>query len=279
MRCRLLACSSSLCGEGQSVPCTWRGKLLSCEATQRVSIYVYGAHATEVSSPKKKKLTTAQKTYCREKADDHIRPLRIRHGMSRKFSTPLEDLPALSVVQNFVNHYSRTYLDNHDRTFTFCWEADAQGLPKVGDGSDERPFIVGMPTKGLIMQLLMPPDAFILHVDATYKMNHRGYPVIVVGVSDRARVFHLVALFVVSQETQEVFEAVLLSLQRVFYFITRKNLVVRYAMADDDQAQYNALNTVFDQTQGFTFLMCFFFMSSRTYTRRLRAFPRLYRLA
>ncbi|KAG3003657.1 hypothetical protein PC116_g20663 [Phytophthora cactorum] len=29
------------------------------------------------------------------------------------------------------------------------------------------------------------PDSFILHTDATYKTNHRGYPVVVIGVSDR----------------------------------------------------------------------------------------------
>ncbi|KAG2874446.1 hypothetical protein PC116_g27434 [Phytophthora cactorum] len=68
-------------------------------------------------------------------------------------------------------------------------------------------------------------------------MNHRGYPVVVVGISDRARVFHLVAVFTVSQETQPVLEAVLLSLRRLFYCITNKDLLVRYAMADADHAQ------------------------------------------
>ncbi|ETI36520.1 hypothetical protein F441_17225 [Phytophthora nicotianae CJ01A1] len=244
MRYRLLVCTSSACSEAQEDACAWRGKILTCLSTNRVSVYDYGDHTAEGFSPKKKKLSASQKTFCREMAKNHLRPLRIRHAMARKFSTPLENLPNLSVVQNFVNHYSRTNLENHDRVdeirewiharnftgaeskdqaFTFSWEVDEKGKSVVGNGSDAKPFI--------------------LHVDATYKMNHRGYPVVVVGISDRARVFHLVALFIVSQETQPIFEAVLLSLRRLFYYITCRDLVVRYALADADQAQYNALSS------------------------------------
>jgi len=50
------------------------------------------------------------------------------------------------------------------------------------------------------------PGSFILHIDATYKLSQVRYPVVVGGRSDRsdrARQFHLVAVFVVSQEYQE----------------------------------------------------------------------------
>jgi hypothetical protein len=40
---------------------------------------------------------------------------------------------------------------------------------------------------------------FILHVNATYKMNYHEYPVLAIGVLDRSRGFHLVALFVISE--------------------------------------------------------------------------------
>eukprot|EP00644_Phytophthora_capsici_P019610 jgi/Phyca11/133442/e_gw1.472.5.1 len=112
-----------------------------------------------------------QKEFCRELAKHHLRPMRIRHAMSRKFETSLEELPALSTVQNFVNHYSRTYLLNNDRAFSFGWDLDCEGKPTVGNGSDERPFIIGLSTKALIQRLVVPPENFILHVDATYKMN------------------------------------------------------------------------------------------------------------
>ncbi|ETL30224.1 hypothetical protein L914_16697 [Phytophthora nicotianae] len=163
MRYRLLVCTSSACSEAQEDACAWRGKILTCLSTNRVSVYDYGDHTAEGFSPKKKKLSASQKTFCREMAKNHLRPLRIRHAMARKFSTPLENLPNLSVVQNFVNHYSRTNLENHDRVdeirewiharnftgaeskdqaFTFSWEVDEKGKSVVGNGSDAKPDLV-----------------------------------------------------------------------------------------------------------------------------------------
>ncbi|ETI52493.1 hypothetical protein F443_04372 [Phytophthora nicotianae P1569] len=52
-------------------------------------------------------------------------------------------------------------------------------------------------------------------------MDHRGYLVVVVRISDRARAFHLVAVFIVLQENQLVFETVLLA---VFYYVTTRDL-------------------------------------------------------
>ncbi|ETI34592.1 hypothetical protein F443_18942 [Phytophthora nicotianae P1569] len=137
--------------------------------------------------------------------------MRIRLALSRKFDTSLVDLPSLTTVQNFVNYYSRTYLENHDRLqelktwihahayngseqmtqpFTFGWEYDSDGNLVVGNGSDERLFIVGLTTKALMLRMMLPPEAFVLHVDATYKTNYVDYPVVVLGVSDRSRGFH-----------------------------------------------------------------------------------------
>ncbi|ETL47613.1 hypothetical protein L916_02656, partial [Phytophthora nicotianae] len=178
--------------------------------------------------PKKKKFTKAQKDFCRELADQHLRPMRIRLALSRKFETSLMDLPPLTTVQNFVNYYSRTYLENYDRLkelkmwiythayngseqmtqpFAFGCEYDSDGKLVVGNASDESPFIVGLTTKALMLRMMLPPEYFVLHVDGTYKTNYVDYTVVVLGVSDRSRGFHLVALFIVSQETQSVFEA------------------------------------------------------------------------
>jgi hypothetical protein len=108
-----------------------------------------------------------------------------------------------------------------------------------------------------MMRMLLPPDAFLLHVDGTYKTNQRGYPVAVIGISDRSRRFHLVALFIVSQETEPIVKTVLLSLRRQFNCVTQKDLAVRFVIADADQVQYNALYSVFGDTTGYQFLMCF----------------------
>ncbi|ETO77711.1 hypothetical protein F444_07113 [Phytophthora nicotianae P1976] len=115
MRYRLLACASVVCIDATTDNCGWRGKIVTCLETGHASIFEYDTHSSTVSSPRRKKLSSTQKTYCRELADNHLRPMRIRHALARKFSTSLEDLPPLKTVQNFVNNYGRNCLENHDR--------------------------------------------------------------------------------------------------------------------------------------------------------------------
>ncbi|ETM97742.1 hypothetical protein PPTG_20080, partial [Phytophthora nicotianae INRA-310] len=217
MRYRLLECSSEACSETSTTKCPCRGKVVTCLDTTCVCVYEYNEHLSAADDPKKKKLTKAQKDFCRELADQHLRPMRIRLALSRKFETSLMDLPPLTTVQNFVNYYSRTYLENYDRLkelkmwihthayngseqmtqpFAFGWEYDSDGKLVVGNGSDESPFIVGLTTKALMLRMMLPPECFVLHVDGTYKTNYVDYPVVVLGVSDRSRGFHLVALFI-----------------------------------------------------------------------------------
>ncbi|ETI29863.1 hypothetical protein F443_23019, partial [Phytophthora nicotianae P1569] len=195
--------------------------------------------------------------------------------MSQKFVMVLQDLPSLSTIQNFVQHYSRTHLTCNDRVgdlrkwiheraftgeeglaqpFTYAWDLDADGKPVVGNGSEERPFVVGLTTKTLMLRLMRPPALLNLHVDATYNLNYRGYPVIVVGISDCSRGFHLVSIFIVSGETQDIVQPTLMAPRRLYSVLTGHELVVQYAMADADQAQYNVTNAVFGNNPHFTSL-------------------------
>jgi hypothetical protein len=296
MRYRLLNCASEACATSISShgqKCPWRGKTLSCMKNDVVSIFQAGEHVTAASSPKRKRLTPSQKTYVQDLTLHHLRPMRIRHALSRKFEMVLEDLPSLSTVQNVVQHYPRTHLKHNDRvddlrkwiheraftgredlaqTFTYAWDLDADGKPVVGNGSEERPFVVGLTTKTLMLRLMRPPESFVLHVDATYKLNYRGYPVIVIGISDSSAGFHLVSMFIVSGETQDIVQPTLMALRRLYCALSGHELVVQYAMADVDQAQYNAVNAVFGNNPRFTSLMCFFHVMQKVYTA-IKAFP------
>ncbi|RLN73455.1 hypothetical protein BBJ28_00007748 [Nothophytophthora sp. Chile5] len=295
MMYRLLKCASQACTESTSShgqACPWQGKTLTCLENDAVSIFKVGEHVTAASSPKKKRMTPSHKTYCRELTTHHRRPMRIRHAMARKFEKVLQDLPSLSTVQNFVHQYSRTHLARNDRVddlrawvheraftgseamakaFMFAWDLDGEGNPVVGNGSEERPFVVGLTTKTLMLRLMRPPETFVLHVDATYKLNYRGYPVLVVGVSDRSRGFHLVAMFIVSGETQAIVQPTLKALSRLYCCLSGRELVTQYAMADADQAQYNAVNAVFGGNPQFRSLMCFFHVMEKLY-RAINAF-------
>ncbi|KAG2883908.1 hypothetical protein PC114_g18713 [Phytophthora cactorum] len=63
----------------------------------------------------------------------------------------------------------------------------------VGNGSDEKPFIVGISTKAMMLRLMIPPEREVFrHLDATYKMDQ--------SICDR-------------QETQLVFQAALLAMR------------------------------------------------------------------
>ncbi|EGZ30152.1 hypothetical protein PHYSODRAFT_323584 [Phytophthora sojae] len=279
MRYPLLKFVSTTCALALSQACPWRGNLLVCLKTRRTTILEQEEHFSQASSPKRLKLSSAQKQFCRELTEERLRPMRIRHALSRQFGVALDLLPSLTTVQNYVNNYSRSMLNNHDRVddirkwigdraytgeepmtqpFTFSWEIDMHGRPLVGDGSDENPFLVGISSKAMMFRLAAPPDSFILHIDATYKLNRLEYPVVVVGISDQSRGFHLVALFIVSQEVQEIYESALRALDRLFTWITGQKLVVYFSMVDADQAQYNALNAVFGTNAQFKCLMCFF---------------------
>ncbi|KAF1791922.1 hypothetical protein GQ600_23827 [Phytophthora cactorum] len=59
-------------------------------------------------------------------------------------------------------------LEAKDQAFTFGWDVDNHGKPGVCNGSNEKPYTVGLTRK---VQMLLPPDKFFLHVDATYTMN------------------------------------------------------------------------------------------------------------
>lgn len=120
----------------------------------------------------------------------YLRPMRIRLALSRKLGASLVDLPSLNTVQIFLNYYARTYLENHDRlnelkvwihahaftgreemtqAFALGWNHDEEGNLDVKNSSDERPFVIGLSTKALMVRLMQPAQSFVLHLDATYK--------------------------------------------------------------------------------------------------------------
>lgn len=65
----------------------------------------------------------------------------------------------------------------------------------------------------------------------------------------------VVALFVISQEPKAGFWSALRALRRLYYWITLKALLVNYATADGDKAQYSALSAVVGASPSYRFLM------------------------
>ncbi|KAE9032665.1 hypothetical protein PR001_g10499 [Phytophthora rubi] len=209
------------------------------------------------------------------------KPKRIRHDILDKFEPEKGAAPKLSQVQHFIGHYKRTRLKESDFVedmeilatglkyydeigsidpFIFGYEVEG-GKPTFGDGTDEHPLVVGVSTPFMLKKLSYANE-HIVHIDATYKLNQSGYPTIVLGVSDRARSFHPVAIFITSQVTGPIIHKVLVQLFNMYCVLTGELPEIRYCMADADKAQCNAVQSAVAlktrNPEKLVFLMCFF---------------------
>jgi hypothetical protein len=166
--------------------------------------------------------------------------VKMRMKPNKVYQSILDQSPQLSQVQSFVGTFKRTALKETDlvddmvdlvkltrytpdmldeEVFTFGYAETGDGSPIIGEGSDENPTLIGISTPFMMMQLRYAKD-FVLHVDTTYKLNQSGYPVFVVGVSDQARSFHPVALFVTSQQTGDLIGSALSSIFEMLKRVT-----------------------------------------------------------
>lgn len=162
-------------------------------------------------------------------------------------------------MQNVVCYFRRTKLGGSDTTavttaavrslaftggeeehepFSFGWDQYSDGNLVVGNGSDKNPFIVGF-SRARLRQAARDPKTRVFHVDATYKSNQVGYPVLGVGLTDAARTFHLLALFVTSQQQEAHYTKAMAALRLVYQKVLGESLRVAFVMGDADRAQYN----------------------------------------
>ncbi|KAF4130011.1 hypothetical protein GN958_ATG20798, partial [Phytophthora infestans] len=69
--------------------------------------------------------------------------------------------------------------ESKHKAFTFTHTTNSGGNPVVSDGSDDRPFVIGVTTKAVLSSADQSSDTIILLINATYKLAQAGYPVIV----------------------------------------------------------------------------------------------------
>ncbi|KAE9016627.1 hypothetical protein PR002_g13610 [Phytophthora rubi] len=242
--------------------CARHANKITCLEAQTVTLSELVTHLSPAAPRKKPTITRAQRTFIQQMARENLTPLRILHATTREFSKTLQELPELRKVQNAVNHYRRTKLGGNDRygelaarlvasalmgreedhdAFTFTARVHRFGKPIVGDGSVVHPFVVGVTTKALLRTAKRDPATFILHVDATFQLDQVSYPVLVCGMSDGARKFHLLALFITSQLEEKHYTDALAALQTVYAKVVGERLNVQSFMADADKAQFNGI--------------------------------------
>ncbi|EGZ22405.1 hypothetical protein PHYSODRAFT_406631, partial [Phytophthora sojae] len=75
-------------------------------------------------------------------------------------------------VRRLVREAAFTGHEQECDAFTFTWRTDMEGRPYVGNGADANPFLVGITSKALLRQADRDSSSFVLHIDATSKLNH-----------------------------------------------------------------------------------------------------------
>ncbi|DAZ93692.1 TPA: hypothetical protein N0F65_009243, partial [Lagenidium giganteum] len=259
MRYQLVACTSEPCG--LLVPdeyCGWRGKIEQCQKTKHLSVSQHGYHLVQEHPPPQNRLSREMKQFVREMTEQGMKPARIRIQMVNTFRLSSIELPTLRQVQSVSTYYKKKHMANEDKRQTVCAlvnELIYRPTSDVGRGSDEDPFLLGVTSKRRLRQMDAPTDTFVFHVDATSKLSTLGYPVLVCGGSDQNRRFHLVALFIMSQRTEAVYQEALQALRTTFSVGVGKAIAIRYVMGDAEHAQYAAVEASFGNTE---YLMCFY---------------------
>lgn len=98
----------------------------------------------------------------------------------------------------------------------------------------------------------------LIHADATYKLTWQGFPVLVVGITDRCRSFHPVGIAVCSSEKQKDFEFIFAAVQQGIHNIFETDFEPKYVIADAAFAIHNAAIKVFGPDVHT--IMCWFHM-------------------
>lgn len=185
---------------------------------------------------------------------DIMEPSEIVAALSEldKFETPTEEevLDYISYINKkqikrhvfdpedlrmFLIRYSKIPDDNHE-PFVIDYELNPVGMPLF--------FRMVLSTKHL---LNMAAPAKIIHASAHYRLTWQGYPVIVVGTSDKDKKFHPICLFVTSNEneTKEDYKLIFGCLRQKILFCFRKKFDPKYLVNDASDSIQKAFKETF----------------------------------
>ncbi|DBA00119.1 TPA: hypothetical protein N0F65_000410, partial [Lagenidium giganteum] len=213
---------------------------------------------TNQVDPPRLRFTRLMKRSAKETVLTGMKPNRIRYELFDEFHVNPDIMPPPRTIQAFVANVKISELKETDTVEDledFVRSHRFSGLtledepfvlpdPWVGDDTTAKPIIIGLTNRKLLQTLQLATE-YPLHVDATYNLNKKGLPVIAVGISDAARSYHLIAVFLTSHQTQRHFVNVFCSLQVGYARLGVGALKVKAVMADADKAQYNAVHEVF----------------------------------
>jgi len=88
-------------------------------------------------------------------------------------------------------------------------------------------------------------EELIIHADATYKLIWQGFPVLLVGTTDRNRKFHLLGLAVCNNEESDDFQFIFRTLKEAVQKIYNFKLIPKVLVADASHSISNGFKRVF----------------------------------
>ncbi|EGZ06181.1 hypothetical protein PHYSODRAFT_406959, partial [Phytophthora sojae] len=278
MRYRKWFCQSSTCSE-TAQNCSYWLKVISRFRSDTHYFFEHGYHSSMLSSPRQRPLTRAMKAEIRTMVSSSMKPARIRNRLIDLFNLTATTVPELKTIQKFVYNYKNSvlfhndvvadvvglaldsrYSDDMDASvaFSFGYSLDEDGNPVLGEGTEADPFVLAFSTKLLLKNLDRDPDTFVFHMDATFKLTKRKFPLFVCGVSDKARSFHPVAFFIVSQRTEAQYSAALAAVSEQYLRVVGRPMRIKTFMADVEDAQFNGFTNDISSVMKASYLMCFF---------------------
>ncbi|OWZ19939.1 hypothetical protein PHMEG_0005731 [Phytophthora megakarya] len=243
---RLMNCISPSCTLIHSHgKCQWRERRVDCSIAQDTTIHESGTHCSALNDDQNTPLTESIKTYIREITVQG----RIWNSMPRKFGVDKDK--TIESQQAYKNHRNCTQARvfgarNETPEFIVGWTLDKFGKMLARTGSDGKPFVGGISSKRLLKRFDRPINSFILHLDATFKLNLVDYPVII-----SAEAFIWWAYVSVPNElTQIATPHVTRS--------SREPLLISTVIGNAENDQFNAFDRVFGRDNKFIYLMCFY---------------------
>jgi hypothetical protein len=93
-----------------------------------------------------------------------------------------------------------------------------------------------------------------IHADATYKLVWQGFPVLVVGTTDRNRQFHCFGIAVCANERTEDFEFLFSSLKKGVNKTLDEDISPQILICDASESIHNGFKKTFGESS--TVIMC-----------------------
>lgn len=191
-------------------------------------------------------------------AKGHMKPIAIRDQLLAEF--PEAIVPKIVSIRNLLNRKNLTR--NNESVLSIGemirWIEKNMNIPETDldafvlnyecseIGANDRFMRFIMTSKSLLRN---GTRSHIIHIDATYKLIWNGFPVLVLGTSDKNRQFHLLAIGVSTNETQADYEFMLSSLKAGIEKHLNQNYAPSVLVSDAAAAIANAFNSIFPESK------------------------------